>query len=93
MNNETLKQTFLLNTDWILERRDKVINFETISSYESNFTKRLDLQSLVNSPINTLITLSKAINRKLADIMRNTEVVKDREFNSFNEVLNGMLKD
>lgn len=93
MNNEKLKQTFLLNTDWILERRDKVINFETISSYESNFTKRQDLQNLVNSPINTLITLSKAINRKLADIMRNTEVVKDREFNSSNEVLNGMLKE
>lgn len=47
-------------------------------------SKRLDLQNMVNSPRNTLITLSKAINRKLADMMRNTEVVKDKEFNSSN---------
>lgn len=92
MNNKKLKQTFLLNTDWILEKRDKVVNFETISSYESNLSKRLDLQNMVNSPRNTLITLSKAINRKLADMMRNTEVVKDKEFNSSN-VWNGMLKE
>lgn len=48
---------------------------------------------MVSSPINTLITLTKAINRKLADMMRNTKVVKDKEFNYSNEVLNGMLKE
>lgn len=88
-----MKTNISFKSDWILERRDKVINFETISSYESNFTKTLDLHNLFNYPINTLITLSKAINRKLADIMRNIEVVKDREFNSSNEGLNGMLKE
>lgn len=61
--------------------------------YEFNFIKRLDLYNLVNFFINILIILSKVINRKFVDIMRNIEVVKDREFNLFNEGLNGMLKE
>lgn len=61
--------------------------------YEFNFIKILDLYNLVNYFINILIILSKVINRKFVDIMRNIEVVKDREFNLFNEGLNGMLKE
>lgn len=48
---------------------------------------------MVNFFRNILIILSKVINRKFVDIMRNIEVVKDREFNLFNEGLNGMLKE
>lgn len=61
--------------------------------YEFNFIKILDLYNLVNYFINILIILSKVINRKFVDIMRNIEVVKDREFNLFNEGLNDMLKE
>lgn len=48
---------------------------------------RLNLRNLVNSK-----NLREAITQKLADMLKNIDVVKDNEFKSSNGVLNGMLK-
>jgi hypothetical protein len=42
---------------------------------------------------NTLTNLRAAINRKLADLKRNVDIVKDRDFKTSNGVLNGLLKE
>lgn len=49
---------------------------------------RLNLRNLVNSK-----NLREAITRKLADMLKNIDVVKDNEFKSSIGVLNGMLKN
>lgn len=82
-----------------MERRGGEINFETIDAQE--FGKLLEkfyceVRPGKNGDLyhrNTIINIRAGINRKLTDLKRNIDVVKDKEFKTANGVLDGLLKE
>ncbi|XP_061190313.1 uncharacterized protein LOC133198205 [Saccostrea echinata] len=85
--------------DWSRERRGEEIDFETISATQLN--KLLEKFYCEARPEkdgqvyqkNTLKNLRAAINRRLGDLKRSVDIVKDKEFRSSNGVLVGLLKE
>ncbi|XP_062621664.1 uncharacterized protein LOC134283231 [Saccostrea cucullata] len=84
--------------DWSRERRGEEIDFENVSPAQLN--KLLEKFYCEARPEkdgqvyhkNTLTNLRAAINRKLGDLKRNVDIVKDKEFRSSNGVLAGLFK-
>ncbi|XP_061191035.1 uncharacterized protein LOC133199206 [Saccostrea echinata] len=85
--------------DWSKERRGEEIDFETVSPTQLN--KLLEKFYCEARPEkdgqvyhkNTLKNLRAAINRRLGDLKRSVDIVKDKEFRSSNGVLAGLLKE
>ncbi|XP_062585459.1 uncharacterized protein LOC134247142 [Saccostrea cucullata] len=85
--------------DWSIERRGEPVDLEAISPSQLNSLLEkfyCEARPLKDGELyhkNTLKNLRGAINRKLADLKRNIDIVKDKDFKTSNGVLHGLLKE
>lgn len=85
--------------DWSFERRGELIDFEKITAKElDGLLEKFYCEARPERTgklyhKNTLINLRGAINRKLADLRRNMDIVKDTDFKPSNGVLLGLLRE
>lgn len=90
---------FFFFIDWSFERRGEFIDFEKITAKElDGLLEKFYCEARPERTgklyhKNTLINLRGAINRKLADLRRNMDIVKDTDFKPSNGVLLGLLRE